>query len=263
MYDLVLPIGERCHTKEALKSVLSDFPLYIFDYLGGVSLSIIKNTLSNNFNTFLLKENIDFINNGDGKHYYTVDRTTDIRISHIFKCNLDEKASLESFYPLIPRLINKTKTMIEQSSRILMIHCNDEFTYNLEEIKSFSKDIRTLYPKKKIDFLFCLYNNINDVLCYYKKNGITIYIIPIHKQKQQAPSNLEIWSNMEALTKCLKEYFCVSNNDIITYATIKRRYYFFKLLSKITFGKLRKHYKKKRKELKSKLKQVRKFLKGK
>lgn len=68
---------------------------------------------------------------------------------------------------------------------------------------------------------------------------------------------------MEALTKCLKEYFCVSNNDIITYATIKRRYYFFKFLSKITFGKLRKHYKKKRKELKSKLKQVRKFLKGK
>ena len=41
------------------------------------------------------------------------------------------------------------------------------------------------------------------------------------------------------------------------------KYYKCKLLSKITFGKMRKHYKKKRKELKAKIKQVKQFLKGK
>ena len=51
--------------------------------------------------------------------------------------------------------------------------------------------------------------------------------------------------------------------DIVCYSKNRFDYYRCKLLSKITLGKLRKHYKKKRKELKSKLKQVRKFLKGK
>ena len=37
----------------------------------------------------------------------------------------------------------------------------------------------------------------------------------------------------------------------------------YKLLSKMTFGEMRKHYKRKRKELKSKIKQVKQFLKGK
>ena len=40
-------------------------------------------------------------------------------------------------------------------------------------------------------------------------------------------------------------------------------YYKNKLLSKITFGKMRKHYKQKRKELKARIKQVKQFLKGK
>jgi len=51
--------------------------------------------------------------------------------------------------------------------------------------------------------------------------------------------------------------------EMIHYSKNRFNYYRCKLLSKITLGKLRKHYKKKRKELKSKLKQVRKFLNGK
>lgn len=51
--------------------------------------------------------------------------------------------------------------------------------------------------------------------------------------------------------------------NVANYSKNRFDYYRCKLLSKITLGKLRKHYKKKRKELKSKLKQVRKFLKGK
>lgn len=52
-------------------------------------------------------------------------------------------------------------------------------------------------------------------------------------------------------------------NTIFTYNKNKLLYYRYKLLSKITFGKMRKHYKKKRKELKTKLKEVKQITQGK
>lgn len=51
--------------------------------------------------------------------------------------------------------------------------------------------------------------------------------------------------------------------DALNYSKNKLRYWRYKFLSKVTFGKMRKHYKNKKKELKKRLKQVRKFLKGK
>lgn len=48
---------------------------------------------------------------------------------------------------------------------------------------------------------------------------------------------------------------------VIDYPRLRRRYWRYKILSKITFGKTRKKYKEKRKELKQKLKQVRRFRK--
>ena len=52
-------------------------------------------------------------------------------------------------------------------------------------------------------------------------------------------------------------------SKILTYKKDKLRYYRYKILSKITFGKMRKHYKRKKKELKRQLKEFRKFLKNK
>ena len=51
--------------------------------------------------------------------------------------------------------------------------------------------------------------------------------------------------------------------QLLTYKKDKLRYYRYKILSKITFGKMRKHYKCKKKELKRQLKEFRKFLKNK
>lgn len=50
--------------------------------------------------------------------------------------------------------------------------------------------------------------------------------------------------------------------EILNYSKNKFRYWRYKLLSKITFGNMRKHYKRKKKDLKKRLKQVRNFLKG-
>ena len=51
--------------------------------------------------------------------------------------------------------------------------------------------------------------------------------------------------------------------QIISYPKNKIRYWRYKLLSKITLGNMRKHYKQKKKELKERIRQVRRFLKEK
>lgn len=51
--------------------------------------------------------------------------------------------------------------------------------------------------------------------------------------------------------------------QILTYRKDKLRYWRYRFLSKITFGKMRKHYKRKKKELKRQLKEFRKSLKNK
>lgn len=51
--------------------------------------------------------------------------------------------------------------------------------------------------------------------------------------------------------------------EIADYTKNKHKYWKYKLLSKITFGKKRKKYKQKKKDLKARLKAVRRFLKGK
>lgn len=51
--------------------------------------------------------------------------------------------------------------------------------------------------------------------------------------------------------------------DIKNYSKNRFNYYRCKIMANLTFGKLRKHYKDKKKKLKAKIKEVRKFLKGK
>lgn len=79
----------------------------------------------------------------------------------------------------------------------------------------------------------------------------------------------DIWWKYARLTPFYEEILSELNYDtemlraIFNYRKDKLCYLKYKIFSKITFGKMRKHCKQKKKELKSRLKEVRKFLKGK
>ena len=68
----------------------------------------------------------------------------------------------------------------------------------------------------------------------------------------------KIDKNIKFLRSPSGKILIINQKEISSFLYVK--YY---VLSKITFGKMRKHYKKKRKELKSRIKQVKQFLKGK
>lgn len=65
------------------------------------------------------------------------------------------------------------------------------------------------------------------------------------------------------LTKLMQKQSVSVRLQIQKYKKYKLRYWRYKLLSKITFGKVRKHYKRKRNELKVRLKEIKNFLKNK
>ena len=71
-----------------------------------------------------------------------------------------------------------------------------------------------------------------------------------------------LYKNKKYNIKRQKNYDFSFLKDVLNNPINKVRYYRYKLLSKITFGTMRKHYKKKRKELKTKLKEVKQFLRG-
>ena len=60
-YDLILPIGERCHTKVALLELFPNMPINLFDTFGNLSLDSVYDIMKNHFDNFLLKEDLRFI----------------------------------------------------------------------------------------------------------------------------------------------------------------------------------------------------------
>lgn len=80
--------------------------------------------------------------------------------------------------------------------------------------------------------------------------------------------NLKIGSTVQNITQQITQQITkTADNDLIkevaSYSKNRFDYYRSKLLSKVTIGKLRKHYKNKKKKLKTKIKKVKQFLKGK
>jgi hypothetical protein len=163
-YDLILPIGERCHTKQALAELFPQMPLNLFDSLGGVSLDKIYDILKNDFDNCLSKSDFYCVNNGDGIHYFFMETKQNIRCSHIFKCDVSPEESLDKYYPVLLRLKKSTKERLHNADNILMCHATCEYNYPLERYFEFTKSCRLLFSKKKIDFLFIQYSDTSSII---------------------------------------------------------------------------------------------------
>jgi|GEM_PF-5899222 len=215
-YDLILPIGERCHTHTALKKIFPDIQPKIFDALGNLSLVNVYRALSDNFEGFLEKENIEVLDKGDGVNYYTKDIKTDIRISHLFSTTYPPAESINKLYPVLFRVMSSTKCALKDGKTILMVHCTNQYDYSLRKLKSFSKKVRKLYPDKQVDFLFYVYKEPSFFMklkgriqkretdrpkqIYFKK-GICVYRMGFHPENgKETAHDMTIWSNMEKFT---------------------------------------------------------------
>lgn len=210
-YDLLLPIGERCHICAALKDACP-VPAHIFDYLGGISLDIVYDSLLTGFKDFLLKENLVVINEGDNKHYFVKDNMLDVRISHLFKTCLAPMDSIDKYYPILQYLMRKTRNNIIHSQSILCLHATQTFSYSVDEFIYWSEKIRKIFPSKKIDFVFFSYNDAETSYhSIYSKNGITIYQIARLPINECNWNDMYYWGNMPVLRRAVKDIFKCEN----------------------------------------------------
>lgn len=206
-YDLILPIGERCHTKVALLELFPNMPINLFDTFGNLSLDSVYDIMKNHFDNFLLKEDLRFINKGDNIHYFVLEQKYNIRCPHIFKCDMNEQESLDKYYPLLTRMIRDTKNRIARANTILMVHATFDYTYTLQNFLDFSQQCRKLFPEKKIDFLFLQYSDNQSLVNTYTNDGVYIYNIPNHRERNNSLDNFFIWSNMNVLKLSIIKHF--------------------------------------------------------
>lgn len=208
-YELILPIGERCHMYEALKKFcppIKDIRLHVFDSLGGISLNIAYEAIAKKFENFMLKKNLVVVNNGNGHDYFVKDKINNIRCSHLFKATLPPQESLDKYYPVLQRLMNSTRQAIEKAESILFCHATNEFTYSVWQIKRYCKKIRKLFPNKQIDFVIFTYDKKQkEYKKIYDKNGICI--IKIEKLDVDCKNEMVCWSNEPIFHSAVKEFF--------------------------------------------------------
>ena len=208
-YDLILPIGERCHTDGALREI---FPvqLLIFNSLGGLSLPIVYEALRSDLRNFCLKENLFLEEEGDKATWYFADRTNNVRIRHLFGKDLSPEESLNHYYPVLERLKRSTITKIQRSRNILFVHATNLFSPTESEILDYSKRIRQIYTDKHCDFLYFTYDkDVRSYTTYYRSNGIRIYGIPIHPlaESETGLGNMDIFTNMPILKQAMTSYW--------------------------------------------------------
>ena len=163
-----------------------------------------------------------------------------------------------------------------QSKMLEVAKINNKYFHDQNVLNSvFNKNLTLLDGKYNVNFHLLFdksrKNFASGVWDEYLKNIQSPKIL--HYTSKYKPwimpslPNADIWWGYARMTPFYEEILyknCIINNiDIINYPQTKRKYRFYKLLSKITFGKTRKRYKQKCKDLKQKIKQVRSFLKGK
>ena len=218
-YDLVLPVGERCHTYAALKDFFQCESL-LFGSLGGISMPIVCECLSSDFNNFLLLENLIWEGGNDASCYWIIDKTNNARINHLFKCSFPFDESLHRYYPILERLKRRTLTYIQRSERILFVHATCEFSYSTDELVHYSRTIRQLYPTKICDFLYFMRDeNVVDYVRIYHTNGISVYKIPVFNRSilppkiTEQPSNeMAIFGNIPVMKQALTSYILFHAN---------------------------------------------------
>ena len=257
LYDLFLPIGERCHTYAALREVIS-IEFGLFDALGCVTLPAVYEACKNNFSGFLLQENLIFSGKENGENWEFNDKSSHVRVRHIFRSNLPPEESLRHYYPVLLRLKARTMNKLKKSHNILFIHSPCEFSYSKEEYIDYGRKLRRLFPKKQCDFLFFHYNEFaTDYKTVHNADGIRICELPHSPYiKTERKGEMEVFGNTPILKQALSSYLITSlingKDEDIHIATLRYlamfphiwyNFYRSRILSHILIGKRAEYYK--------------------
>ena len=153
-------------------------------------------------------------------------------------------------------IINKERGESRFTSLANLLQIEDRMISSVSELENLSfqcdfKKINSILKQQKDFSIQWLINALNDDSTTLSPQNFvemadTLFkLIKYQAQQPKEDNNIQLLQN------------------IANYSSNRLNYYRCKLLSKITFGKMRKHYKNKRKDLKLKIKQVKQFLKRK
>lgn len=213
-YDFIIPIGWGCLNAHNLRLNKLQRESLPFDWIWISSIKQVSTLLKNNFQDFLLKENLQFIkSNGDADVYR--DSHNAIEYWHDFMVGEEFEASYLRNYQKYQRRIKRMFHHIQKAHKILWVRIERIFpnqektddkymfikeTLPEEQVIEEFKEIQNLYPHKQCDMLL-LYTY--DTPCDKKEYDITPFI---HVCEFYNDESLGWQGDMPAITKILSPY---------------------------------------------------------
>lgn len=164
-FDLIISIGEDCACSSYLRRFnLQDYT-YPFDWLTKASFDTRMNLLLNDFDSFLIKENIKYLEkpknaNVDSNCDYYQDVKNDIYFYHDFRINIPFNSEFENVKEKYNRRICRLYDNIANSKKVLFVWWSRNKHLNYETIAKYYQMFSKKFFNQDIYFLIIEYSEI-------------------------------------------------------------------------------------------------------
>lgn len=157
-FDLIIPLGSFCATSEGLRRNKLQCESYPFDWLKDAQLPYCIEYISNNFSTFLKKDNLRKENGTSGMHDVYTDIPTQIISSHDFMTSECFDNSYQKVMAKYSRRIERLYQRIDEAQKVLMVSCSEKHFDDAELIRLRDK-MQAVYPQKDFHLAYIHIDN--------------------------------------------------------------------------------------------------------
>lgn len=148
-FDLFVPFGEQCITSWNLRQNNLQTESLPFDWLAHVKLNLALDLLQNNFEGFLIRNQLAFVKRE--KHEAHFKMPNGIIFKHDFRSEkLEDFPKVERKYQ---RRIKRLYQKINHARSVLFVHFDYDYPQK-ERLVETCKCLRSCYPDKKIKLLY-------------------------------------------------------------------------------------------------------------
>lgn len=182
-FDLIFSIGTRCFTSLLLRQNNLQVASFPFDWLAYVQYKQALEFLTNNFENFLNKEDLElYTESFNPFHYNYLNKRTGIMFGHDFPVNEDFDKQFEIVKAKYQKRSSRLLEKIFKSKKVLLVFQSEETTppRKIQQIIAETEEMLPLlkekFPNTEFHFMHISFSNENNGF-YHHNRDINVEII--------------------------------------------------------------------------------------
>ena len=158
-YDLFVSMGAACSCSSSLRNSKLQFYSYPFDWIGGPSFLERIELIHNNFENYIIKENLEFLQKVDITNCDAyVDRKRGMLINHDFKQGRDFDEMYDEVVKKYERRGSRLISQINNSKKVLFVYMQTpdktEIEVSNEDLLKGEELFKKYFPNVQCDILY-------------------------------------------------------------------------------------------------------------